>query len=79
MLMSVALTMMLATGGCEGKISQDATSQDDGMIIGEVYTVYPGDTLINDDGGQIEIIHTASDNVKRIRLLSGSAHLVRAQ
>ncbi|MDF1884454.1 hypothetical protein JHD49_10920 [Sulfurimonas sp. SAG-AH-194-C21] len=76
--LATLLTMIIA--GCEGKITQGNDTQVSSidLQIGEVYTINDGDKLINDSNDtEIEVTHRVSSNTKEVKIISGSATLLR--
>jgi len=72
----VSLLVLLGLSGCEGKFDEAGYSEP--MKIGEEYTVYAGDKLTPTEAGtNISVVHTVSDDVKKVVLTSGKATLLR--
>ena len=76
--MIIALSFIFFQGCGEnhnGEIIDGSTIE---MVIDTEYTIYTGNTLIStSDDTQIEVLHTLSDGTKTVKLISGSATLIR--
>ena len=75
-----ALLITLLMLGCEDKDAVISSSDSKKIMleVGEVYTINKGDRLINEDENTtIEVTHLVSSNIKQVKVISGSAALLR--
>jgi hypothetical protein len=73
----ITLTSMFLFQGC-GESSNGEVVSKTTMSIGVEYSVTSGDVLTaTSDDAQIVVTHTLSDGTKTVKLLSGSATLIK--
>jgi hypothetical protein len=76
--LGVSVVSLLTTTGCSDNSStQSITQSETVMELNTPYTVNEGDTLINEGNAKVEVTHLVSSNTKQVKIISGSAKLLR--
>jgi hypothetical protein len=77
-LLWLMMSVSFLLSACDGNSQLEENIANEILIIGVAVVVYPGDTLIKDeDNTVVKITHELDNDVKKVELISGSAHLVR--
>ncbi len=72
---ALAASALALLAGCQGEFKEKSASQS--MVPGTAYEVFASDSVVPSGTAQINVVHTLSNDVKIVTLVSGSATLLR--